>query len=211
MSNSIQILFEDYNDYLIPYKKINDKKVLILNSSHASLTEDSKFYDESLKITFHLEEKKWTVRSENMARIELSNTKLQNFLLKELEKYEIPAIEDNEGSVENISIKVIDYYLPIEKENSIDYEETREYSMKTIEILKQIGGNKALNFVQTQQKAAIDNIEQGLGKNLSGNSLCKMAYSTANQVANFIIDEKERNVVLHLSDGKYFIDLELDK
>ena len=205
-SNSISILFKNYNNFIIPHQEIGDKKTLILNTPHASLTTDSKLYDESLKIIFYFDTKEFTVRDEYGKRSPLCQEKLEKFLIEEIEKYHLPNLDKCKKEEKyNYKVVVENYNLPKTKENKGNFEKGRVYAIKTVETLQKIGGIEAINFAQIQIKNAIDSIPGGLGNNLSDYTICKMSFDAVNEVADFFVNEKINKKKISYIDGEYYI------
>ncbi len=208
MKGLLQILFKNYNDFLIPHEIINGKKVLILNSVHAFYTTDAKYYDNCLKITYNFDKKEFTIRSQNMNRAKLNMPDLEKFLLNEINKYELP--EEENITINNLSARVIEYYFPSIKEVNSNIKTLNSLVKKDKKILTEMGVYKtALLFIQQKINYEINSIPTAV--NVSEISKYKMTGSVIKDIGNFIKNENIKTCTIHETDGEYWVDITLEK
>lgn len=211
MARVIQILFKDYNNYLIPFYEIDGKKYLDLNKAHAMLTSDVKFYDESLKITYDIDENYWSVRTENMKRMELKNPQLQEFLLNKLHEYLLPETQNNSKNLFiNIKIDVIDYHLPLIKIKTTDLQELNNVATTSVSNVLKLGGVELLNFYQKKVIPTLSIQTNGQWLNCSDLIIYKICSSNnmIEKLNEFLKNCQTQKIIVRGEYLEYFVEIQ---
>ena len=214
MARVVQILFKNYNNYLIPFYEIDGIKYLDLNKAHAMLTNDVKFYDESLKITYDIDENYWSIRTENMKRMELKNPQLQEFLLNKLHEYQLPKTQNNsENLFKNIKIDVIDYHLPSTKIKTTDLQELNNIATTSVSDIYKFGGVELLNFYQKRIMPTLSKQTNGQWLYCSDLFIYKICSSNnmIKKLGEFLKNRQLKKIILHGEYLEYFVEIQCTK
>ena len=209
MIGFLKILFYNYNNFVIPHVVVGNRRVLVLNNAHALMCDDYNYYDNCLKLNYDFDSKEFTYRDNSLLRKKLNMPKLEDFLLKEIEKYDLPS--DSIIPIPKLTkVAVIDYFLPSKKELYSNINELQSIILKTKEEMETVFKdnsiyNSMILFYRKIFENSLSEIKEY--KNISRKTRYSFVSSVLRGLTDFLLYDQERERTFNLSDGNYYIKL----